>query len=341
MFPSPMTTGELADLLDATLEGAANTSITHLASLNQAARDSITFAGSEKHYNQMAVCGAAAVIVGADAPATDGLTLLRVSNVDLAIATLLAHIAPPEDLPELGIAPTACIDPTATIGQQVRIGAHVVIGPGCVVGDETSLLPGVVLGRDVTIGQRCVLQENVAVRQGCSVGDRVRLGASTVVGGDGFGYRFADGVHHKIVHAGTVVIESDVELGAHCCVDRAKWGQTVIGAGSKLDSLCQIAHNVQIGRGVVMAAQVGVAGSTVIGDYCVFGGKVGVRDNIEIAPQTQVAACSCIAQSITESGQTLIGIPARAAGNFIRENWALGKLPDLVRAVGKLKKKLN
>jgi len=341
MFPSPMTTGELADLLDATLEGTADATITHLASLSTAVSESVTFASSEKHYNKIAGCGASAVIVGADAPATDGLTLLRVSNVDLAIVTLLKHVAPPEDLPELGIADTARVDPTATIGQQVRIGACVVIGPGCVVGDETSLLPGVVLGRGVTVGRQCVLQENVAVRYGCVVGDRVRLGASTAIGGDGFGYHFADGVHHKIVHTGTVVIESDVELGALCSVDRAKWGQTVIGAGSKLDSLCQVAHNAQLGRGVVMAAQSAIGGSAVIGDYCVFGGHVAVRDNIELAPQTQVAGCSCIGYSVTEPGQAFMGIPARPIKNFLRENWAVGKLPDLVRTVSKLKKKLN
>jgi UDP-3-O-[3-hydroxymyristoyl] glucosamine N-acyltransferase len=266
---------------------------------------------------------------------------LRVSSVDSAIATLLQHIAPPEDLPELGIADSASVDPTATIGQQVRIGSCVVVGPGCVVGDETSLLPGVVLGRGVTVGRQCVLQENVAVRHGCVVGDRVRLGAGTAVGGDGFGYHFADGVHHKIVHAGTVVIESDVELGALCSVDRAKWGQTVIGSGSKLDSLCQVAHNAQLGRGVLMAAQSSIGGSAVIGDYCVFGGHVAIRDNIEIAAQTQVGGGSGVTQTITEPGQTFGGLPARPFANYMREHLALSRLPDLIRTVRNLKKKLN
>ncbi len=190
------------------------------------------------------------------------------------------------------------------------------------------------------IGQGCVLQEGVVVRYKCVLADRVRIGPNCVIGADGYGYVFAEGVHHKIPHAGNVVIENDVELGACVCVDRAKWGSTRIGTGAKIDNLCQLAHAVQIGPGVLLAAQVGIAGSTKVGQFAMFGGQVGVRDNIEIAPGAVIGACACIAQSV-ETTQPQMGIPSRDMRGFLQQQKALEKLPELLRRVKKLEHQLE
>jgi UDP-3-O-[3-hydroxymyristoyl] glucosamine N-acyltransferase len=180
----------------------------------------------------------------------------------------------------------------------------------------------------------------VVVRCGCRIGRRVRIGCNSVIGYDGFGYVFADGVHHKIPHAGNVVVEDDVEFGACVCVDRAKWGSTRIGAGAKIDNLCQIAHSVQIGPGCLLAAQVGVAGSTKVGRFVTFGGKVGIRDNIAIGDGAVVAACSCVAQSF-ETREPQMGIPTRNARRYLQQQRALEDLPELLRRVKRLERRLE
>jgi UDP-3-O-[3-hydroxymyristoyl] glucosamine N-acyltransferase len=263
-----------------------------------------------------------------------------VDNVPMALGCLLTMLAGPEDLPSAGVADSAVIDPAAQVAPDAAVGPNVTVGPRAVVGAGTALCAGVHVGADVRIGEGCVLQEGVVVRSKCVLGDRVRIGPNCVVGADGYGYIFSDGVHHKVPHAGNVVIENDVELGACVCVDRAKWGSTRIGAGAKIDNLCQIAHAVQIGPGVLLAAQVGIAGSTKVGQFATFGGKVGVRDNIVIGPGAVIGACACIAQSL-ETTKPQMGIPSRDAIGFLQQQKALEKLPELLRRVKKLERKLD
>ena len=173
-----------------------------------------------------------------------------------------------------------------------------------------------------------------------AIRNRVRIGPNCVIGHDGFGYAFSEGVHHKVPHAGNVVIEDDVELGACTCVDRAKWGSTVIGRGSKLDNLIQVAHNVQLGKGVVIAGCTGIAGSTRIGDFVVIGGGASIRDNISIGDGTRVGACAAVSGS-WGPGETILGIPARDAGKAAREILAINKLPELIKRVRALEKKVR
>jgi UDP-3-O-[3-hydroxymyristoyl] glucosamine N-acyltransferase len=256
----------------------------------------------------------------------------------MALIALLQDAAPPEDLPETGIHPSAVIDPSAKVSPSAAVGPFVRIGPGAIVEAGTRLAANVSIGAHCRVGSNCVLAEGVVVRRDCVIGNGVRIGSNSVVGQDGFGYHFKDGVHHKVPHVGNVVIEDDVELGACTCIDRAKWGSTTIGRGAKIDNLVQIAHNVQVAPGAVMAALVGVAGSARIGQYAVLGGHVGIRDNIEVGEGTTVGACSCLAQSCPP-GQTLFGIPAKDARTKMRELSAQAKLPELMKRVKALEKR--
>lgn len=340
MFPQPLTLRQVAERLGGTVEGDETRTVRGLAALEEAGPDELTFASEPKHFSALGKTRAAAALVPVGAHPQPAPALVHVSNVPLAVGQLLAWLAPPEDLPPRGVDTSAVVHPTARVAADAAVGPKVTIGPRATVGAGTALCAGVALGADVCVGAGCVLQEGVVVRSGCVLGDRVRIGPNSVIGADGYGYVFAGGVHHKIPHIGNVVIEDDVELGACVCVDRAKWGSTRIGAGTKIDNLCQIAHAVQVGPGVLMAAQVGVAGSTKIGPFAVFGGKVGVRDNIEIGPGAVIGACACIAQSVTTT-RPQMGVPSRDALAFLQQQKALEKLPELLHRVKKLERRME
>ncbi len=342
MFPTPRTIRQIAEQIGASVEGDDSVEVVAMASLAEAQAGDLTFAADEKHTARLAQSQASAAVVARDAAVGKDckMPLLRVGNVQGAMARLLATLVPPEDLPAAGISPAATVDKSATIAPDAAIGPNVVIGPRSVVGAGTVLCAAVRIGAEARVGERCILYEGVVIRHGCCIGDRVRIGPNSVVGYDGFGYYLDGGEHRKIPHAGNVVIEDDVELGACVCVDRAKWGSTRIGAGSKIDNLVQVAHSVQVGPGCILVAQVGVAGSTKLGRGVVLGGHVGIRDNIEIGDATEVGACSCLAQSVG-AGQRLFGIPAKDARTKLREIQALSKLPELLKRVKKLETKIG
>jgi UDP-3-O-[3-hydroxymyristoyl] glucosamine N-acyltransferase len=232
------------------------------------------------------------------------------------------------------IADDADVDPTAAIGPGVMIGARARVGAGSVLKAQVSL------GRAAVVGRDCLLAEGVVLGARCILGNSVIVGPHSVIGWDGFGYYFADGRHHKIPHIGHVEIGDDVEIGACSCVDRAKFGATRIGAGTKIDNLVQIAHNVQIGRHCIIAAQVGIAGSTRLGDGVVLMGHVGVRDNITVGDGVTCAAYAAIAGDV-ERGQTIAGIPARDARETLRVIQAWPRLPDLLKRVRDLESRIG
>jgi len=334
-----MTLRELAETLGGVVEGDASTEVLALASLDEAGENDLTFAADETYAAKLATCDAKAAIVPTELSFDVDRPVLRVESVPMAIGLLLGMLAGEEDLPPVGIHPSAVLADDATVSPKAAIGPHVTIGAGATLAEGVVLCAGSHVGAGVTIAEGSLLAEGAVVRQGCVLGKNVRVGPNSVVGYDGFGYQYANGVHHKIPHAGNVVIEDDVELGANVCVDRAKWGSTVVGKGSKIDNLTQIAHNVQVGPGVLMAAQVGIAGSTKIGPFCVFGGQVGVRDNIDIGAQTTVGACSGVGKS-TQGGESLFGNPASDSRKRLRAIFALNKLPELLVRVKRLERQL-
>lgn len=329
----------LAALVGGTVEGDGAVVIRRLAGVEDAQAGDLTFATDERRAGKLSACQASAAIVGA-APSTAPMTLIRVADVQTAMATLLAHLAGSEDLPAQGIHPTAVIAADVSIGQNVAIGPHVTIGRGAVLGDGCSLCAGVHIGENVTLGEGCTLFEGVVIRWGCRLGRRVRVGPNSVIGYDGFGYHFADGKHCKFAHVGDVVIADDVELGACSCIDRAKFGSTFVGDGTKIDNLVQVAHNVRIGRGCLLCALCGVAGSTQLEDYVVLGGHCGLRDNIALGRGAQCAAFSAVAGDV-EAGQVVAGVPADSARDTLRRVQAAKKLPDLLKTVRQLEARLE
>ncbi|HUT59678.1 MAG TPA: UDP-3-O-(3-hydroxymyristoyl)glucosamine N-acyltransferase [Phycisphaerae bacterium] len=339
MKKQQFTVRTVAEWVGGKVEGDGSLALEGIAPVESAGPKDLTFAADDKRVARLAESKAAAAIVGRE-PASASMTLIRVDAVQPAVANLLGHLAGPEDLPAPGRHPTAIIAPDAEVAAEVAVGPYVVVGSGAKIGAGSALCAGVYVGPGVEIGERAVLGPNVVIRDGCRIGNGVRIGPNSVIGQDGFGYHFSDGVHHKVPHVGTVVIEDDVELGACVCVDRAKFGATRIGAGTKIDNLVQVAHNVQVGRGCLFAALVGIAGSATLGDYVVLGGHAGVRDNVDIGSGVQASAYAAIASNVAD-GEQVGGIPAGPARQQKRVVLATLKLPELLKRVKELEARLQ
>ena len=339
MNETALTARQIAERIGGRVEGDPSVRIDGIAPLDAAGPTDLTFAADEKRAARLAACKAGAAIVGA-APASAPMTLIRVDDVQLAVVKYLEILAGPEDVPPRGVDRTAVIASDAEIAADVAIGPFVVIGPGAKVGSGSVLCAGVRIGAAVEIGRHAVCHEGVVIKRACTIGDRVRIGPNSVIGHDGFGYHLVDGVHRKVPHVGIVVIEDDVEIGACSCVDRAKFGETRIGAGTKIDNLVQIAHNVQTGRGCVFAGQAGIAGSARLGDYVVLGGHAGVRDNVALGDGVQVAAFGAVAGDVPD-GEAVGGIPARRAPEQKRVVLSVAKLPELFKRVKELEAKVR
>ena len=215
---------------------------------------------------------------------------------------------------------TADIHPTAQIAQNVFIGANVKIG------SKVRLYPGVVVLSQSRIGDQSELFPNVVVYPRVTVGNRVRIHAGAVIGGDGFGYNFVNGVHHKIWHTGSVLLEDDIEIGSNSCIDRSTFGVTHIGRGSKLDNHVHVGHNVSLGEGVVLCGQTGIGGSAQVGDFTVAGGQVGIADNVHLGRECRIAGGSTVTAGRWKNGSELGGHPARPLKEWLRSLAWLRKL---------------
>lgn len=334
----PVRLRDLARELGAALIGDGEIMITGAAGIEHAGPGDITFLARPQLAGQLADCAASALIIGPrlepDRPA------LRVDEPYQAFARLLARLATPLDrLFAPGIHATAVVAADAELAAGVSLGPGAVVGAGCRLGTGVRLGPHVVLEPDVTVGDDCVLYAHVVVRERCRLGRRVILHPGCVIGADGFGYLPTASGMMKIPQIGTVVIADDVELGANTCIDRATTGTTVIGAGTKLDNLVQVGHNVHIGRGCVFSAQTGVSGSCVIGDGVFMGGQVGLADHLRVGDKVQIGAKSGVHKDVA-AGQTLFGYPALEARESMRIAAALRRLPELVKTVARLERLL-
>jgi len=232
------------------------------------------------------------------------------------------------------VAASAQIDPTA------HIGPHCVVGERVKIGVRSVLQAGNFIGDDSNLGEETNLFPNVTVYPRTEIGGRVRIHANTVVGSDGFGYVQDGGVHRKVPQIGNVVIGDDVEIGAGVTIDRGALGSTVIGKGTKIDNLVQIAHNVEIGEGSIIVAQVGISGSTKLGKYVILAGQVGLAGHLKIGNQVTVAAKSGVMTDIPD-GEKWLGIPAQPDKKTKRQLIAIQHLPDLLRRVAELERKLG
>jgi UDP-3-O-[3-hydroxymyristoyl] glucosamine N-acyltransferase len=335
------TVSQIAQAVSGQVRGEGGRTITGISSVEAAGPDQVTWVAKEGLVKKAAQTRAGAVLIPwqwADHLAS-GATAILVERPEHAIIRVLAMFEEPAAVSP-GIHPTAVIDPTASLGGNVSVGPHAVVGPRATIGDDTILQAGVFVGEASRIGNRCVLWPNVVVRERCVIGNRVIIHPNATIGADGFGYEFIDGRHVKVPQIGNVVIEDDVEIGANTCIDRAKFGSTTVRAGAKIDNLVQIAHNVEIGPGVVLAALVGIAGSAKIGAFSVLGGKVGVGDHCRIGSQVQVGACSCVPTGVVPDKAAIAGILAYDARQWKRGQIAIRRLPELLEQVKELARRV-
>ena len=280
---------------------AAGRPITGMAALADAGPTDVSMVASDAFARQFTRTRAAAVLADRRVrlPSPPAATVvLVVDDVDAAVAAVLALFAPPVQRPPPGIHPTAVVAPSARLGAGCAVGPHVVVGHRCTIGPDSALHAGVVVGDDVTVGRRCDLYPHVVLRERVTLGDRVAVHAGTVIGTDGFGYRWDGNGYAKVPQIGTVVIEDDVEIGSCVCIDRAKFGATRVGRGTKIDNLVQVAHNVRIGPDCVIVGQTGIAGSATLGAGVVLGGQTAVRDHVVLGDGTIAAARSAIAKDV-------------------------------------------
>ncbi|MCJ7777832.1 MAG: UDP-3-O-(3-hydroxymyristoyl)glucosamine N-acyltransferase [Sedimentisphaerales bacterium] len=361
-----LTVAQLAEKLGAEVIGdpeAFEIKISAVAAVEAAGQSDVTFITDERHFAALKKSQAAAVIVNrplsrslfiVDSSSTNNkqrttnkeqrttqvpLQLL-VKNVDSALIKALNIFAPPLKKPAAGI------DPSARIGQKVQIADGASIGPAVVIDDGVKIGRNCVVGSGCKIGQNSVLGHNsrldgnVVIYHNCRLGKNVIIQANSTIGSVGFGYSFIDGVHKLIPHNGGVIIEDFVEIGANCCIDRAKFGNTIIGAGTKIDNLVQIAHNVVIGKCCLIAGQVGISGSCTLGDGVVMGGQSGLADNVKIGDNTMVAARAGVINDIA-AGQQIFGMPAIDKAEGLRVVALTRRLPKLVEQLKKLAKRVE
>ncbi len=313
--------------------------ITGVGPVMTAGENEVTFVSSKKHKAALAGSGAGAVIVP---ECIEGLNKpqLVVANVNAALIEVLNIFAPKIKKVTPGIDPTARLGQNIMIAEGVSVGAYAVIDDGVEIGKNTIIANGCKIGENSKIGSNCRLDCNVVIYYNCRLGNNVVIQANSTVGSTGFGYSFINGAHRLIPHNGGVIIEDFVEIGANCCVDRAKFDNTIIGTGTKIDNLVQIAHNVIIGKCCLIAAQTGISGSCRLGNGVVLGGQVGLRDNIEIGDGAMIGAQSGVIQDI-EAGQTLFGCPALETKEEFRIISARRRLPDMAKQIKRLIKRVE
>ncbi|HEX8913581.1 MAG TPA: UDP-3-O-(3-hydroxymyristoyl)glucosamine N-acyltransferase [Humisphaera sp.] len=323
----------------------ADAPVRAVAGLADAREDQLSFLSSEQYVKQLRETRAGAVLVHKkvrvpDGAAPAGTVLLVVDDAELATAKVLAALAPPIPRPAVGVDPAARVAATAQLGADSRVGPFVVVGERTVLGARCVLHPGVYVGDDTVLGDDCELFPNVVVRERVTLGRRVVVHAGSVIGSDGFGYRWDGTKHAKVPQIGTVVIEDDVEIGSCACVDRAKFAETRVGRGTKIDNLVQVAHNVRTGPHCVIVGQAGLAGSVTLGAGVVLGGQSAVRDHTSMGDGAMLAACSGVMEDVPPK-QVVTGLPAVPHRQALRENAALRRLPDLIVQVRKLQEQVE
>jgi UDP-3-O-[3-hydroxymyristoyl] glucosamine N-acyltransferase len=320
------------------VKGSTTATVRGIASLGSARAGDLSFLGNPKYKPEVATTAASIVLLPADyagEPAA-GQQFLVVEKPSVALARLCARIEQllwPKPIP--GIHPTAVIAPGAQVAASATVGPLCVIEEGAVVGERTHLQAQVFIGRNARVGVDCWFMPRVSIATECIVQDRVRIQAGAVIGSDGFGYEFVQGRHEKVPQVGNVVIENDVEIGANSTFDRARFSRTVVGEGSKIDNLVQIAHNVVIGKHCLVCAQAGISGSTTIEDYVVLGGQAGIAGHLTIGKGSKADGQTGV-NSDLPPGSFVKGSPCMPYNLEQRFNVLKKKLPDLFKRVDAL-----
>jgi UDP-3-O-[3-hydroxymyristoyl] glucosamine N-acyltransferase len=331
---------DIATLVNGKIEGDTNAEVIGFAKIEEGKEGDLCFLANDKYESHIYQTKATAVIVNKSFEAQEPIhsTLLRVDDAYTAFTILLDfyHNLQQKQQPA-GIENGATIHQSVKVAKSAFVGALSYIDENVEIDEKTLILQQVFIGKNVKIGKNCVINPGVKIYNNCIIGDNCILHSNLVIGADGFGFAPQnDGTYKKIPQTGNVILENNIEIGANTSIDRAVIGSTIIRNGVKIDNLCQIAHNVEIGENTVIAAQTGIAGSTKIGKNCMIGGQVGIVGHITIADGTKIQAQSGIAKPVKEPGIALYGSPAIPYGDFIKSYVEFKTLPDLAKKVKEL-----
>jgi len=337
---------DLAGLIGGQVEGDPDREVESVRTLEAAGPRDLAFLNHPRYRAEAVASRAAALLVSRDLaaglrdgePPRDLLVVAKSADVPLALSRLLTLFHAVE-APEPGIHPTAAVAPGCAIDPAAWIGPYAVIGAGSTVGARAEIHAHVVVGAGCTVGEGTVLHPHAVLYAGTEIGPRCIIHSGAVLGADGFGYATSGGAHHKVPQVGRVVLESDVEVGAGSTIDRATLGETRIGAGTKIDNLVQVGHNVQTGRHCILCGQAGIAGSTRLGDWVVLAGQAGVSGHIHLGTGAQVAAKSAALTSV-EPGVQVAGIPAVELKRWRRQTVLLSRLEEMSRRLRALERRL-
>ena len=334
------TVAELADIVGGTVEGDGRRAIIGIRGLAGARAEHLSFLSNPKYARQAETTRAGALVVDRRFAGRTAATLIRVDSADAAFARIAALFAPPPVRDAEGAHQSAVVADDVLLGEGASIGAQAVVEQGARVGPRSVVRAGSYVGRGVRIGCDCLIYPNVTLREGTVIGDRVTIHSGTVVGSDGFGYTILDGRQVKIPQLGGVLISDEVEIGANVTIDRARFDQTVLGRGVKIDNLVQIAHNVQIGENSVIVSLCAIAGSTTLGSNCALGGQVAIDGHLTVGDNVMIGAKSGVTKDVP-SNSVISGFPAQDHKHDLRLTAELRKLIGASKRFDEIERRLS
>ena len=312
---------EIAEILEGTVDGNPEAVVTSFARIESGKPGTICFFANPKYEHYVYTSKAEVIIVNKsfEPKETVAATMIRVDDAYSAVAALLDYVTAKKRSYRRYRGCRSRVRWSSKIGKKVYVGDFAYIGRRAQIGDYTKIYENVYVGDDVKIGSHCIIYPGVRIYPGMVIGNNVIIHSNAVIGADGFGFApLTDGTWKKIEHTGNVIIEDDVEIGANSCVDKSQMGSTIIRKGVKVDDLCMIAHNVDVGRNTVMAAMCGIAGSTKVGEHCIFGGQSGIAGHLTIADNTSLGAQTGVVGNIKTPGQAYMGTPAIPHKEYLR-----------------------
>ena len=328
---------QIAELTGGTLVNPHDSPISSVASLEEASENQLSFLGNDKYAPQVVKSKAGIVLIPDNYEPEDDKCYVICKNTSVALSQISDVFAPEPINFEPGIHPNASIAESATIGKDCHIGPNAVVLDGASVGDNTAICAGTVVGHEAQIGDNCLFHPNVTIRERCVVGNRVIIHSNTAIGSDGFGFIPGANGHKKIPQVGIVVLEDDVEIGSSVCIDRARFGKTKIGTGTKIDNLVQIAHNVEIGAHCFIVSQSGIAGSSKLGNFVIVAAQAGITGHVEVGDGVTMAGRAGVTKDIAP-GSKVFGFPAVSKREFVMQNLRIKKIERMEKELKEMKK---
>ena len=342
MLLMKFTAQQIADILEGVIIGNPNEEVSKIAKIEEGGKGALTFLSNSKYSPFLYTSNASVVIVNKDfEPEKKTVsTLIKVENAYESFSKLLAFYNQVRNN-KIGIEQPTFISNSSKIGIDVYLGAFSYIGENVVIGDNVKVYPNSYIGDNTTIGDNCVLFSGVKIYSETVIGNNCKIHSGAIIGSDGFGYtRDKNGVYEAIPQIGNVILEDNVDIGSSCTIDRATMGSTIIREGVKLDNQIQVAHNVEIGKNTVIAAQTGIAGSTKIGEDCTIGGQVGIAGHLNLGTNLKIQAQSGISKNL-KAHAVVQGTPAFDYNDYFKSYVHFKNLPELVETVSKIKKEIN